>query len=216
MGIGSPREGPPSTPDDERELHARLLAGDETAPSDLARAYLGPLTTWLSRAFPREDSHLIESVVIDLISALAKAPARYDPERGSLSGYLRMAARGDMQNALRSEQRRTRRQLPLEDVELSQAAGKLLVGSPRDPADVVADRDTIDPATVGRLRAGFDDVEWEVVQLMGEGERRTSVFARVLGLEALPPAEQERAVKRVKDRLKKRLQRRWPQVRGDD
>ena len=53
-------------------------------------------------------------------------------------------------------------------------------------------------------RRGFIAPMWE---LMGEGERRTAVFARALGLEDRPPGEQEREVKRVKDRIKKRMQR---------
>jgi hypothetical protein len=39
------------------------------------------------------------------------------------------------------------------------------------------------------------------------GERATSAFAEAIGKANLPAAEQEREVKRVKDRVKKRLER---------
>ena len=36
----------------------------------------------------------------DLILKLGREPEKYDPDRGTLSAYLRMAARGDVKNAL--------------------------------------------------------------------------------------------------------------------
>jgi hypothetical protein len=45
------------------------------------------------------------------------------------------------------------------------------------------------------------------LDLMREGEKRTVVFADAAGFSDLPPEEQAREVKRVKDRIKKRIQR---------
>jgi hypothetical protein len=45
------------------------------------------------------------------------------------------------------------------------------------------------------------------VELMRLNERSTPVYARVLEITHLPFAEQKRIVKRVKDKLKKRVER---------
>ena len=50
--------------------------------------------------------------------------------------------------------------------------------------------------------------ERAVFSLMPEGERSTGVAAETMGIGELPPSEQSREVKRVKDRSKKRIRRR--------
>lgn len=66
-----------------------------------------------------------------------------------------------------------------------------------------------DRATLlGRVAEEFPDpVDRQVISLMLAGERRTVAFSNVLGLQALSQREQQRAVKRHKDRITKRLQR---------
>ena len=53
----------------------------------------------------------------------------------------------------------------------------------------------------------FTSQEAEVLTLMRQGERRTLEFARVLGISELPAEQQRREVKRVKDRIKRRVER---------
>jgi len=48
------------------------------------------------------------------------------------------------------------------------------------------------------------------LRMMLEKLRPTAAYARILGIEDLPPAEQRRRVKREKDRLGKRLERARP------
>ena len=57
------------------------------------------------------------------------------------------------------------------------------------------------------MEASLTEQEKGVLHLMHEGERRTSVFAQILGIEQLSEVEQRQAVKRVKDRLKRRFER---------
>lgn len=196
---------------DDRALHARLLDGDPTASADLALAHLAPLTRWLQARFPRQDAHLLESIAIDLVLGLAEHPWRYDPEQLGLAAYLRMAARRDVLNALR----RPRRAEPLEVVELAQRAGNSLVDGPADPADLVAQTAPLSPDALAMVRASFDDRDWAAVQLMLEGERRTAAYAPLAGVVDLTELEQARAVKRLKDRLQKRLQRLAPRIPRD-
>lgn len=194
-------------PPGDQALHARLLARDPTAPSDLAGAYLDPLLRWALAQFSHADADLVEGATIDALLQVAERPEQYDPSRASLAAYLRIAARGDVQNALRSQQRRAAHHAPLEAVELSQRAGNVSVDVSSDPADLVATGEPLDPRLQAALRDAFDSTEWQVVLLMLDGERRTSVFARILGMDDLPDMDQARAVKQVKDRVQKRLQR---------
>lgn len=196
---------------EDRALHARLLAGDPTAPADLALAHLASLTGWVLDRFPRQDPHLLESAAIDLLLALAERPRQYDPEKLGLAAYLRMAVRRDVQNALR----RPRRHEALEAVELAQRAGNRLVDGPPDPADVVARAEPLGADSLALVRASFDDTDWAAVQLMLAGERRTAAYARLMGLAELSELERARAVKRLKDRLQKRLQRLAPRIPRD-
>lgn len=186
-------------------LHARLLAGDPVAPSDLAEAYLPLLLRALSPRFPRVDPHLVESMAIDALLRLAREPARYDPRRGGLLAFLRMDARGDLLNALAAEKKGSKRRVPLEDVELGPRARNL--GRDGDPETAVLTGESMAELDLDALCSGFDARERAVVELMIDGERRTARFAAVIGLEHLPPEQQRREVKRWKDRLQKRLRR---------
>jgi RNA polymerase sigma-70 factor (ECF subfamily) len=125
-----------------------------------------------------------------------------------------MDADGDARNALERAKRRAGRELSLEAVELSPSARNSLVKDEADPADWLASEEDrrVARASVEKHFAGSDR---EVVWLMFEHERRTSVFASVLGIEDLPELEQRREVKRVKDRLKARLKRLGMRVPDD-
>ncbi len=199
----------------ERTLHARLLAGDPTAPSDLAAEYLAPLVVRLARSNRHADPHLVETVATDVVLATAEHPERYQPDRSSLGKYLHMAARGDLRNAFKSASRRAARERSMDPVELVALEGNSLQDD-ADPAEIVAARGSLDPALLAAVRAAFDAQEWQVVQLMVVDDvRDTNVYARLLGIEHLPPEQRKREVKRVKDRLNKRLRRLAPRIRSD-
>ena len=214
MEPGSGREAPGSHDGDGRALHARLLRRDPTAPSDLARLYLEPLLEWLAQWFAKVDDQLLDDVAVTLILKVGKEPDQYDPDRGTLSAYLRMAARGDLKNALQSERRRTARQISLESVELRPLARNREWASAADPADEVIA--ALDHERLPALREHFSAQDWEVVLMRIEGERRTERFAAILGLQDRPPDEQEREVKRAKDRIIGRLRRLWTRKYGHE
>lgn len=191
-----------------RALHARLLAGDPTAPADLAAAYLDPLTAWLAARNPGlGDPHLCATAAEDALLALIKRPASYDPARLSLAGYLRMAAQGDLRNLLRAERRHAARRVALDAVELSPVAGKHLWDASGDPARLVEEGAGGDAPERPPSLPGLTPEEARVLALLHDGERKTVAYALALGCGHLPVAEQRKEVKRVKDRLQKRLQR---------
>lgn len=207
----------PPSPDEAKALFVRLRSGDPTAPSDLVVGYLDYLARWLQSRNPGVGAEDCLTAAEDASLALIKNPSSYDPKRGSLLRYLRMSASGDLKNRLRAERRHAWRKIDLEvalgngwtDVELSPEEGKYLKDEEADPARKLElrQRSLASAEVVSTLRASLSAEEWEVLQLMLDGERKTRVYAEILGLLGLSNAEQRREVKRVKDRLKKRLER---------
>jgi RNA polymerase sigma-70 factor, ECF subfamily len=203
----------PDTADAGRALHARLLADDPTASYDIANAYLVRLADWLRVSNPRVDPDICDMAAGDALVDLIKNPASYRPERQTLEVYLRMSASGDLKNLLRAERRHSRRRADLQAVELSPLAGKYLQDAEADPARIMERREAEEylagsaPPIPAAVRERLTPEEAEIMRLMRAGERRTIVYAAVLGLAGRPVAEQRREVKRAKDRLKKRLER---------
>src|SRR2546425_124468 len=83
-----------------------------------------------------------------------------------------------------SERRRADHQAPLEDVELWPLARNIPWMSTRDPAEVTVG--ALGDERVRRLREQFQGREREAVDLIIDGERRTEVYAHVLGLQDRP------------------------------
>jgi hypothetical protein len=57
------------------------------------------------------------------------------------------------------------------------------------------------------VRHDLNAGEERVLALMLDGERKTLAFAQALGIDQLPKKEQKAKVKRLKDKLKKRIER---------
>jgi len=202
----------PHSPLDEEAhgLHARLLAADPTAPSDLATAYLDRLADWLIEHNPKADPHLCETAAGEAILSLIKNPATYKPERQALEVYLRLSASGDLKNLLRSERRHNKHKTDWEAVEHSAEMGKYLGDEAANPEFILELRQaevTMQPFPPSSVQMNLTQEEMSVLELMKDDERKTSIYAAVLRISHLPIESQKREVKRVKDRLKKRLER---------
>ncbi|GER83773.1 hypothetical protein KTAU_24100 [Thermogemmatispora aurantia] len=207
--------GLPVSPPSTQELEAvyqRLLAQDPTAPDDFAELVLDPLTAQLRLRYASvPDPQLIQDAVTDSVLTFLEHPKRYRPERGSLWHYLMMNAEGDLRNALSRYQREQQRQLPLSSVALPLSAGNSSLEEVRPWQEAEARLALSAPPLqelLQRLRSEtFTPIEWRIVVLMLQGERRTSAYAAELGLTYLSIEEQRKQVKRVKDRLRSRLKR---------
>ncbi len=191
--------------------YQRLLAGEPDAPSDLITLLLEPLIATLTRTFPTlPNPEVIIDTVTDTLFRFVQDPARFNPARGSLWNYLLMDARGDLRNRWQQERRRYQRERPFDPVahdlpdrnsDVEETVIRALV-----PGDLPADRSVAN--LIARLRAEIaDSQDWQIVRLMLEGERSTVVYAQVLGIADLPPAEQRKRVKQAKDRLRVKLKR---------
>jgi hypothetical protein len=189
-------------------LHLRLQEQDPTASADVCKAFLTPLLHWLAGKYPHVDPHLRQSAVHEALVNYVQRPDAFQPGRLDLAAYLRMAASADCRNALRQEMRHSRQRIPWDLVELDPECGNL---SGREPEPVVLVRQQEEKFARERfldtVKASMSAAEQGVLELILEGERKTAAFARVLGLENRPVKEQEQEVKRVKDRIKKRLER---------
>jgi RNA polymerase sigma factor (sigma-70 family) len=194
----------------EQALHRRLLGGDVTASAELASTFLDGLIAWLVHendlSVPQE---LCIEAAEDALISLVKSPASFDPARGKrLRSYLRMSAQGDLKNILRREGRR-QREKSLELVELSPQAGKYLavLDDPSLPMEIEEESIRASKQVVEPAREGLSEVESRALDLVLQGERKTIAFAEVLGISDWPAEQQQAEVKRVKDKLKKRIER---------
>jgi RNA polymerase sigma-70 factor (ECF subfamily) len=193
------------------DLHRRLLDRDPIAPAQLAELVLYPLTTRLRARFPEvPDPALIDDAAADAVLNYAARPEQFDPTKRSLFGYLQMSAGGDLKNALDALRRRQLREESLDVVELHPDR-RNRVSMASDYPTTLEDEVVSNLASQGlmaQVRAAAETrQDAMVLQMMIDGERRSDRFAEALGLEGLSPDERRRAVKRHKDRLKKRIER---------
>jgi hypothetical protein len=205
---------PPLTPEEELALHRRLVDEDTVASAELATAYLDCLIAFLRKKnHQRIPQEFVEEAAGEALISLFKNPKSFDASqnRGRLPllAFLRLAAQRDLLNILKKEQRHWHGRVSVQDVEDSALAGKYL-GSHEDPSERLQLQEEIEKANREILcfvRQGLSDGERQALEMMRQGERSTAAFARVLGIEQLPKEAQQAEVKRVKDKLKKRIER---------
>jgi RNA polymerase sigma-70 factor (ECF subfamily) len=190
-------------------LHQRLLAGDVTAPRELAERLIPLVRRRLGQLeHSVEDPAMVRSAIGLVIARYLRHPERFDPDRGGLVGYLAMEARGDVLNELATLDRRRGHERPADNiVELERPGRDTTVEEEvlerLDPGDVPPD---VARAALQAL-SELDEVDRRLVQMMADGVRSTAAFAAVLQLSHLPVDLQRKAVKRHKDRLGKILER---------
>jgi RNA polymerase sigma-70 factor (ECF subfamily) len=177
-------------------------------------AYLRPLLARLEATFPHDDPHLRQTAVHEALLDYVQHPQRYDPAQTDLGAYLRMAARRDLLNLRQREARHRRRREPWSVVEDEDNGGNLS-GREEEPPAALLRREEAEgrEALFQAVAEGCSPQEKRVLDLMRAGERRTSAYADAVDAGGQPSEEQERVVKRVKDRLKKRIERGGP---GDE
>lgn len=199
------------TPEDLLRLHAQLIAGGPSAGARLCEAVFDELIARVCRDHARIDEHLCQEAAGDALLSLLRRPDSFDPELapGGLMGFLRRAARCDLFNRLRREQRHRigRDPLPVED---SPEAGKYLGSEDDEPSHVLSlaeQRPWTERPAIRAVLAALTPEERIVFDLMCQGERRTSVLAAAIGRGEQPPAEQQHDIKQIRDRIIKRLER---------
>jgi RNA polymerase sigma-70 factor (ECF subfamily) len=89
-------------------LVSSLVLNDEAAFAELFRRHARSISA--AARLILGNSTLCDDVVAEVFLALWLAPQAFDPNRGSLVGYLRMKAKGKSIDILRSETARVRRE----------------------------------------------------------------------------------------------------------
>lgn len=191
----------------EQDFHERVLAGDPVAFSQLCDwLYAGLVRSTGLRArnhYAYVDPALVEEAVGQALLAYNDQPGAYDPERMPLQAYLAMSAYNDYRNLSSKERRHSARRANItgeDDTELEIADGK-------QDLEALITRISVQEWWPHVRDALNDPHDMQLLVLLVNGVRSTESYARVLGLGELPQDEQAREVKRVKDRIAKRLRR---------
>lgn len=193
----------------QTQQHQRILRRDVTAFAELCEVALPHLVVFLQTNFPAYDPHLREQAAIDGLLAYQARPSQYDPQKLPLFSFLRMVVRRDMLNALAQQNRHNRHLDALDDP---------VVMAQLPQEDVIEDHFALDEwlqqytnrprsEIIELLQAELDAAEQEMLWLMLEGIRETPPYASLMGIDHLDVTEQRREVKKVKDRLLKKVQR---------
>jgi RNA polymerase sigma-70 factor (ECF subfamily) len=198
------------------QIHRRILHNDATAFAELCEIALPGLVQFLQSRFSGQESHLCESTAIDCLLSYYQAPKAYDPRQISLFAYLRMAARYDLLSAIDKEQRLNQRLTSLEELDGLHQKEDELDGDSQLALDDLLQRHTdwSFAEITKALEAHLDRAEKRCLWLMLEGVRENARYVETLGLQSLDEDSQRLEVKRVKDRLVKKLQRFGANIRA--
>jgi len=201
---------PPAPADAEGlRLHQALGSPAATAPWDFARAYLPHLTAWLQATNPHAAADLCEEAAVETVFSLLRSPHQFDPMKSKkLLSFLRRSAQCDLLNSLRREARHRHETLDENSVAFASSAGKY-EGKDKGPLQILCDRedDQERRAFLEKLRAALTESEQAVLELMLAGIHETDLCAEAMGITHLPRGERTKQVKRVKDRINKRIER---------
>jgi RNA polymerase sigma-70 factor, ECF subfamily len=196
-------------------LHEKIVSGDSLGPSMLAELVVPRIVESLRRKYHAvPDQHLIDTAVADAMLTYLRAPEKFDKDRGSLIGYLWMAAEGDLLNSLKQEKTRGERWREEKVVELQPRPAEYRLEKRADnPEDIYAFVEGQHRVSeqIGSVLA--DPIDREIAQLMLDGVRETEEFARVLGILDDNDGTRTLIVKRHKDRIKLALRRKLKRSR---
>jgi hypothetical protein len=194
--------------EDALQLHIRLMAKDKIAQSEIAEAFIMPLKDHLTFKYPTTDQEIIWDATTTALMDYIEHPSKYNPALRGLLGYLKMAAEGDLKNAL-ARQKRGVKVVSFEDVALSKQVGNIDIEGEslaRLEARAKLTELSQQQALENRRIAANELDRWLMV-LINVHEHRTSEYAKILGITHLATSEQKRIVKQHKDRLKLRRKR---------
>ena len=201
--------------DEDLRLQQRLKEKDPTAVQELIKRFYPYLVNSLKKSHsyiePALDpENLYRQAAMTTILALAERPTIYDPSKGCMKDFLKMAARADLKNELQKARRRSHPSLEEEGVVREGPRGNIYgrEGVLGVEEEVVSgeERETW-RRHLEKVMEILSEEERGVLDVMLEGERKTEVYAQVLGLDHLPVDRQRREVYKIKDRIRKKVRR---------
>ncbi len=195
-----------ATPD-EYAFHQRMLASDEQEvfeelASSLYHRLVYDVFQRIGNSSPSFNPHMVEEAVGQALLDYNDEPERYDPERSTLRSYLGMMAHSHFRDARKKEQRYADHQVSfslLSALEMEQQ----LASSTEEVENAFVVKESLE-----QLNAAFTDpIERRIVSLIVNRVRSRDPYVRVLNLQHLSEPEQRKEVKRVRERLVKRMRR---------
>lgn len=186
------------------ELHERhFAAGDPSALRELIERLTPVLRRRLRQSFRRAPDGVIEDAAHDTLVQYALSPGDVVPSSDRpLDRILYQVAWRNAADMLRSTARRQAR----EDSYMKRW-GAASSASPDSGLLQALAREAEDQTKIRILRLASNQVERRALLCWLDGERRTKPLAIALEASHLSRSEQQRAVKRFKDRVLKRLVR---------
>ncbi len=178
-------------------FHDQTGADDHDAIEEVSSQLLDVVVRRLARRFPHAPNDLRIDATEDALLEYLARPERFDPSRMvPLDGYLFCAACRNLINYLDSERRRKARERQY----VEQAVPKTF------PSSVSSSEIRTEQLIAA---TSPNSAERGAMKLWLNGERSTAAFAKALGFVNLSAAQQRAQVKRFKDRVIKRLTRRF-------
>jgi RNA polymerase sigma-70 factor, ECF subfamily len=192
-----------------RPLHYRLLRGDPDSTEKIVALALSPVVRILAHRHAGVLRDAISDAACDALLTYFRQPERFDPAKGRLLSYL--VAIGDfrVRDWLRSQMRRDSREVSVGgSVELALCETNYSRGAYAELAPF-DNEGRLGPEMELLVHDALPDArDRDVLSLIIEGRTEVDVFAAVLGISELPHEERRAQVKRHRDRVLKRLQRR--------
>jgi hypothetical protein len=191
----------------EIKLHQRLLRGDYTASEEITEFYLAPLVKFITARNRTIDKEIIWDACTEALFNYLKNPSTFDPGLASLITFFQMAVKRDLLNLLRKTNKL--QTVPIENVALLEK-----VGNNSLEEDFISKEEATTKIIEFKQKrtqtiksSATSDTEAKFMALMLEGEKKTAVYAELLGITGLPQADQKRLVKQHKDKLRLRIKR---------
>ncbi|NBD14130.1 sigma-70 family RNA polymerase sigma factor [Corallococcus silvisoli] len=185
------------TREEEWALHERVVKRMPVANTEVFKLFM----SFMLRTLTTEmhcDAEEARDCALRAVFDYLTDPERYDRQQSLLRSYLTHAAKMNVLDSRRSNQRRLLREQKYADVvELRARPPKEVMEAAVETALALKrlERRNLKPSDLGMLR------------LVLQGESSTLELARPLGMEALPETERKRVVKQNRDRLFKQLRR---------
>lgn len=195
-----------ATPD-EIELHNLTLNGDEIAFSKLYSKYSEEIFNSLKMFYPaiaRKDDAIIMEAVSEGFLGYYKNPSTFNAEVSTLKKFLLLACERDLINILDKEKRKIKK---MQFVEVEDDFWDRKIGSEENPETILLRKEGEQTKTSELQNVLKNEVDVELAKLIKNGERKTEMFSKVLQIENLSFAEQQKIVKQNKDRIKVTLKR---------
>jgi hypothetical protein len=183
-----------------------------TLASELVERHMASASDALRNRWRGVAEDLLNQAVVDAILELSLRSAEPDPAKGGWGSLIVGAAGRRLADLLRGEGRRKKRE---------ETAARVAEARPaeRDPGRRAEDAEL---AALGIDGAAGDAAERAFLELYAEGVDDPDRLAAALGLSVADPPDRDAAVKRVRDRLLKRLgrigerwRRKWSEREGD-